>query len=119
MFEQIWSDLSGSVESVVSSKDWVVLGIMAVAALAVGLTMPKWTSVFGRAGQGLLLVALALFLWDVLDNENRFAWSNWDAEGKESWMELMAMTVKTLVGYYAVMLVGVAVIHGVKSVVQR
>ncbi|MEM9234988.1 MAG: hypothetical protein AAGA69_12220 [Pseudomonadota bacterium] len=119
MFETIWTDLSGSVESVVTGKDYILLGIIAVIALAQGLTVPNWGSIWGRAGQGLLLLALVLFLWDVLDSENRFEWANWDAAGQASWTSLMLMTVKTLLGYYAVMLVGIFAVVGVKSVVQR
>ena len=119
MFETIFNDLTATIEAVVSGQDYKMLAIMAVLALGLGLTMPKWVNAWGRAGQGVLLLALVMFVWDGLDNESRFELANWDAEGQESWFELMAMPVKTILGYYVVMLLGVSVVKGVKTVVQR
>lgn len=119
MFETIYNDLSSSVEAVVTGQEWMCLAVMGLVALAQGLTMNSFMQIWGRAAQALLIVAVIFFLWDVLDNEARFTWSNWEAEGMESWKELMMLTLKTLLGYYIVMGVAILAIYIVKSVVQR
>ena len=119
MLETVYTDISNSVEAVITQSQWLVLAIIAVIAIAQGLSMGAWGRIWGRAGQGLLVLAIVLFLWDVLDNEQRFEWSNWNAEGIESWKELMALTLKTLLGYYIVMLIAIGLVHLIKSIVQR
>lgn len=120
MFSEIYTDLSTTVGNVVTNTDNVwVLVIIGVIALANGLSMSSWTDIWGRAALALIAFALILFLWDALDNENRFEWANWNSEGIESWRELMALTVRTMLGYYIVMWIGIMLVHIVKSVVQR
>lgn len=119
LFETVFTDLSNSVENVVTGSEMTVLAIIGVIALAQGLTMPSLSNIFGRAAQGVIVLAVVLFLWDVLDSEQRFEWANWEAESLESWRELLALTVRTLLGYYVVMFIAIGVVSLVKGIVRR
>lgn len=116
MFDLIFNDIVGAVEAVINNSSAFLLVLFAIVGIAMGISMDRLPSIFGRAFQGLIALALIYFLYDVLSEPNRFTWDAWNNEGASGWQQVTGFTMLGLLGYYfwmAVLIVGVYLIKNV------
>ena len=119
MFERVTDDLGAALVGVVDGAALPTLLVMAAVVIFKGIRTNGLTGVFGRSAAALLLMLGALYVvYGVLAPE-RFTLGHWAEHTERSWNTLMLTTGQTMVGYYLVALVGVALVFAVKSLLHR
>ena len=108
-------DLWHSVMSIVTSGDWISLGIMAVIALAIGFAMQEFGSIVTATVAALALFAIASYVRAVVSVKNASA----AALAQSDWHNLLAVTVHTLLAYAITFAIVIVAVRAVRSLVVR
>lgn len=119
MFGMILDDMGQALMSVVDNAAVPSLLVMAAAVIFKGIRTQAITGVFGRSAAALLLMLAGLYVVYGFLPSTRFSLSGWAEHTARSWDTVMATTGQTMVGYYLVALVGVAIVFVVKSLLHR
>ena len=119
VLDRITSDMGAALMGVVDGAALPTLLVMGAAVLFKGLRTQGITGVFGRSAAALLLMLAGLYLVYGLLAPERFTLSHWAAHTEASWSTVMGATGLTMVGYYMVALVGVALVYAVKSLLHK
>lgn len=108
-------DLWHSIQAIVTAGDWVSLAIMAVVALAAGLTMQNMGSIVSATVGALALFALAIFLRAAVVGGGK----NLGALAQTDWHNLQAVTFHSLLAYAVAFAIVIGVVHAVRQVAAR
>ena len=112
-------DMGGALAGVVDGAALPTLLVMAAAVVFKGIRTQAITGVFGRSAAALLLMLALLYVVYGVLPDGRFSLAHWAAHTEASWTTVMSTTGQTMVGYYLVALVGVAIVFAVKSLLHR
>ena len=119
MFGRVIGDMGDALTGVVHGAALPTLIVMALVVIFKGIRTEAVTGVFGRSAAALILMLAALYLVYGFLPEGRFSLGHWAAHTEASWNTVMGMTGQTMIGFYLVALVGVAIVFAVKSLLHR
>ena len=106
-------DIVHSVTGIVTSGDYIALGIIVVIALALAFATENLGSLVTATVAGLALFAVALFIRGVATAHGKGA-----AElAKTDWNSLQAVTFHTILAYAILFAIVIAVVQIIRSVV--
>ncbi|ADM10601.1 hypothetical protein PB2503_12819 [Parvularcula bermudensis HTCC2503] len=120
MFFEIVNDLVTAVRGVVEPPvSLTLLALMSAVALIQGLTMNSLFALWGKAGQGLIFLALSWFAIMGLASSARFSVDHWNELGITAWNTLLAQSIEDMLGLYLVLAILILAVWGVKALVNR
>ena len=119
MFTRVMDDLGAALVGVVDGAALPTLLVMAAVVVFKGIRTNGLAGVFGRSAAALLLMLALLYVVYGVMAPERFSLTHWAAHTERSWNTVMMTTGQTMVGYYLVALVGVAIVFAVKSLLHR
>lgn len=108
-------DLWHSIMAIVTSGDWISLGIMVVIALAVGFVMQELGSIVSATVAALALFAVAIYVRAIVSTKGASA----AALAQTDWHNLQSVTVHSLLAYAITFAIVIGVVHVVRNMVQR
>lgn len=119
MFGRVFDDMGAALTGVVQGAAVPTLIVIAAVILFKGLRTRTLPGVFGRAAAALMLMLALLYIVYGFIPATRFSLAGWAAHTEASWNTVMTTTGLTMMGYYLVALVGVAIVFAVKSLLHR
>jgi|SRR5215469_2476303 len=108
-------DLLHSVLAVVTSGDWLALGIMVVIAIGVGFVMQELGSILSSTVIALALFAVATYARGVVSAKGASA----AALAQTDWHNLQSVTVHSLLAYGITFAIMIGAVYVVRTMVAR
>jgi hypothetical protein len=107
-------DIWHSAQGILIHADWITLAIIAVVAIVGGFAIQGLNSLLGATVLGLVGYVLLVFVRAVTLGKQDFT-----AYAHTGWHDILGVPMMTLLSYFVIFAVLIAVVHLIRSVVFR
>jgi len=119
MMREIFSDLTGVMQSTFTYGNWVKIAIVVLVAFIAAMSIRNYRQAFGWSVISMLLLGAFTLIYCVATGTMPGELSSWTNQLQSGWNSVMGMTGETLVGYFVMFFMVIIALFTVRRVFSR